>query len=98
METYVKKAIKASIKGGYEILGLYDSEHPCIEDTAMIFLDPLFWQCFIGKDKITEVSHGNWDEMNTMTYENVPTWRHHWHNFIDHLADGGTAESFFDTI
>ena len=25
-------------------------------------------------------------------------WKEKWHRFIDHLADGGTAETFFETL
>lgn len=25
-------------------------------------------------------------------------WKHEWYQFIDHLAEGGTIESFFDTM
>lgn len=28
----------------------------------------------------------------------VISWLHYWHKFIDHLADGGTIESFFETL
>lgn len=25
-------------------------------------------------------------------------WRHEWHRFIDHLADGGTPETYFEKL
>ena len=28
----------------------------------------------------------------------IEEWKRNWHRFIDHLADGKTAESFFDTL
>lgn len=27
--------------------------------------------------------------------KSIPTWQFHWHSFIDHLASGHDAESFF---
>src|SRR6266403_2707838 len=31
-------------------------------------------------------------------WEDVNAWRFHWHRFIDHLADGKDAESFFAAL
>jgi hypothetical protein len=31
-------------------------------------------------------------------WEDINAWRFHWHRFIDHLADGKDAESFFASL
>jgi hypothetical protein len=37
-----------------------------------------------------------WKALTTARkWEDVNSWRFHWHRFIDHLADGKDAESFF---
>lgn len=36
-----------------------------------------------------------------MEWEGIETrepWLHHWHRLIDHLADGGTIDSFFEKL
>ena len=52
-------------------------------------LDPAFWQS-LGKAL-------GWDEgaLTSPTYKGGWMWRHQWHRFIDHLADGGTPDSYF---
>jgi hypothetical protein len=44
--------------------------------------DPDFWKALSTARK--------WEDPNA--------WRFHWHRFIDHLADGKDAESFFATL
>ena len=46
------------------------------------FYDRDFWQALATARK--------WDDPNA--------WRFHWHRFIDHLAEGKDAESFFATL
>lgn len=63
-----------------------------------IFLDPLFWQA-LQKAK-------NWHKHSCrlhLTQDNcgivqTPTWKNYLHRFIDHLADGGTADDFFKSL
>jgi hypothetical protein len=31
-------------------------------------------------------------------WEDVNAWRFHWHRFVDHLADGKDADSFFAAL
>lgn len=61
----------------------------------IIFLDPLFWQALFKGNPDVEVSHGNWDDMKTMTTESIPQWKSQFHRFIDHLIEGKDAEEFF---
>jgi hypothetical protein len=44
--------------------------------------DPEFWKALATARK--------WEDVNA--------WRFHWHRFIDHLADGKDAESFFAAL
>jgi len=51
----------------------------------IVFLDPLFWQC-LGKAM-------GWGKLISGIW--IGDWRKHWHDFIDHLAEGKSAEQFF---
>lgn len=68
---------------------------------ADTFLDPLFWMSLgkaLGwrdKDYVDAETHAG--GIVTRTY-NVWTWRSEWHRFIDHLAEGKDAESFFKSL
>ena len=46
------------------------------------FQDPDFWKALATARR--------WEDVNA--------WRFHWHRFIDHLADGKDAESFFASL
>jgi hypothetical protein len=46
------------------------------------FHDPDFWKALAMARK--------WEDVNA--------WRFHWHRFVDHLADGKDAESFFAAL
>lgn len=67
---------------------------------SSLFLDPLFWQS-LGKSlgwKIHKTfyhfsSKGLRSEINPK-----PEWKRRWHRFIDHLAEGKDAESFFESL
>ncbi len=53
-----------------------------------IFLDPNFWQA-LGKAKQWGYTKGY------LAGGGKDEWQEHWHDFIDHLADGKPAEAFF---
>jgi hypothetical protein len=56
-----------------------------------IFLDPLFWQA-LGKARGWQAPESrNRDVLNG-------EWVDQWHRFIDHLAEGNDAESFFSRL
>ncbi len=60
-----------------------------------IFLDPSFWQA-LGKARgwgKKTLSNGMVADVGRDGYINV--WQSYWHDFIDHLAEGKDAESFF---
>ena len=54
-----------------------------------IFLDPLFWQS-LGKAMGWRQDEDQWGDR--------AEWVSQWHRFIDHLADGKDAESFFEGL
>lgn len=102
----MKEAISKAIEGGWKpkrtpehwlkkiefLIDYFDG----IENlTKEAFLDPLFWQC-LGKGlgwKDDEYIPGYGEpEMVTIM------WLHQWHSFIDHLASGQDAESFFNQL
>lgn len=70
---------------GYGVkLSLYDILH-----------QPLFWQSLgktMGWDESESISMDIGGHLDITEYEK---WKDEWHSFIDHLAVGGTAESFF---
>jgi len=88
--------------GFYELLDRYSSD---------VFLDPLFWQslgkameredrrwgfetCHKGCQWYTD-GEGCSDDLPPRE-KRSPMWKYQWHRFIDHLAEGKDAESFFE--
>jgi hypothetical protein len=63
---------------------------------ATYFLDPSFWQS-LGKALRWEKRQWYYNTFSKGE-ENNDGWRVNWHRFIDHLAEGGRAETFFETL
>lgn len=102
----IQQAIEKAVEGGYHRGQIGTSpivEINCdfaITETkgernhyglAWVWLDPLFWQS-LGKAM-------GWT--GKAFYEDgmtLKTWKREWHRFIDKLADGGTAEQFFEEL
>ncbi len=85
----MQNAIKKALEGGYS----YYPKNSDEQDTrCRLCLDPLFWQC-LGKEE-------KWDEKMQTTERPVYSgaWKDKWHEFIDHLAEGKDAESFFTQL
>ncbi|HVB33734.1 MAG TPA: hypothetical protein VNJ52_05090 [Patescibacteria group bacterium] len=80
----IEQAIKKAIEGGWKDKWDLDPENRHGSD---VFLDPSFWQS-LGKAL-------GWGENDT-AHRNE--WISRWHDFIDHLAEGKSAESFFETL
>lgn len=62
-------------------------------ENEIIVLDPLFWQA-LGRAR-------GWEhiiETHLRADIIVLEWRDYWHRFIDHLAEGKDAESFFAAL
>lgn len=84
----MKESIKKAIEGGYVTGFMYDKLAAIdpLHAWEILLLDPKWWQA-LGKS----LNWGDgWGEML-----NEEGWKHHWHRFIDHLAEGKDAESFF---
>lgn len=87
----MKEAISRAIEGGYEDASIsptgvvYPNEN-------RVLLDPLFWQC-LGKAL-------GWDAGNYSEDENSykGEWEKVWHRFINHLAEGKSADEFFNSF
>jgi len=101
--TYIEQAIKEAVeKGGYhegyhlahfgdfgDVLFAADKGARSIAVVvAEILLDPSFWQA-LGKAR-------GWDA--TVAIPVMQDWLGYWHKFINHLAEGKDAESFFASL
>ncbi len=95
----MEKAIKKAIEGGYatkccQEFNSGSNHHLVLHEKEYFWCNPLFWQA-LGKAE-------GWDddikklELTPIYY--VPRWRREWHRFIDHLAEGKDAESFFNEL
>lgn len=79
----MKEAISKAIEGGYPWKGRGRLKIGAGRE-YQILLDPLFWSS-LGKAL-------GWRETI------IPMWIQKWHDFIDHLAEGKNAESFFTAL
>jgi hypothetical protein len=86
-----EQAIHKAIVGGYEKHISLLGTHLYYVEKGPILLDPLFWQALgralgwmegVGKKYL---AYNQW-------------WLQPWHGFIDHLAHGGSPESFFENL
>jgi hypothetical protein len=98
----INEAIRNSIRGGYDC-PTRSEEGAFLE---VIFLDPSFWQS-LGKALgwiDAEYPNGSImcnSEKCDSRYCEYAGYRNpvdQWHRFIDHLAEGKTAESFFEAL
>jgi hypothetical protein len=62
-----------------------------------VFLDPAFWQALRRARGWTTDEDGKYWK-DTIAEWKANYWKTHWHNFIDHLAAGKDAESFFAAV
>jgi hypothetical protein len=102
----IQEAIKKANENGYNgypmpfcmECGGYES--PNKNRGGSIFLDSQFWQC-LGKGM-------GWDDKQKckkgyITYFEATEkqehyWKYQWHLLIDHLAEGKTIESYFESL
>lgn len=101
----MKEAIQKAIEGGYNV-GPIEVDMVCDNKYDHHFLSPLFWQA-LGKAMgwkeeanliITLESYNTGPEHLLHQSMEAGYWRFYWHRFIDHLAEGKDAESFFSTL
>jgi len=95
----IEQVLKEAIENGkYAPVGNQFCEGNCWREghrycKYTFFMDPAFWQC-LGKAR-------GWlpnsdEEITAATHKYG--YKHYWHSLIDHLASGGTAESFFASL
>lgn len=62
-----------------------------------LFVDPLFWQALCKENLFgnLKIFINTWRRDGPRT---LPAWHYQMHRFIDHLAEGKDADSFFDTL
>ena len=86
----IQEAIKKAIEGGYKSPNIIGTELGYFNG---IFLDPQFWQC-LGK----AMEWGYKDIVDPSDHFSQEEWIDKWHDLIDHLAEGGTAEDYFKQL
>lgn len=83
----MEKAYKLAREGGYE-------GRVYAPKLGAELLDPLFWQA-LGKAE-------GWEKVDSAITFSVffkgNTWKGYWHSFIDHLAEGGNVDEFFNKL
>ena len=89
----IQQAIEKAREGGWERPAPCEIEGIEVYHKGDTLLDPLFWQS-LGKAM-------GWKWCPFRHYPHTVEcveWIVQWHCFIDHLAEGKTAESFFETL
>lgn len=111
----MEKAIQKAIEGGYIPQNIYDNPDTsfCVYyngkaylgTTALVLLDPTFWQC-LGKamgwegKKQQVIDNGPYSRPRYELggWEQTGDWKKEWHSLIDHLADGGNVDEFMNNL
>lgn len=96
---YIEQAIELAKEEGWSDESMVlnaDDEMGAFYEYRLALLDPLFWQA-LGKalewDRLLEGR--KWGDKESVP---DPFWIRKWHRFIDHLATGKDAESFFQEL
>lgn len=89
----IQQAIEKAIEGGFNraVAGW------ATEETVLLM--PTFWRS-LGKAMgwQTEITPSKYDGGWTNVSYSLDDWKHYWHRFIDHLIEGKTPESFFESL
>ena len=102
--THIEQAITDAVAQGYdpqleqipEAAG-FSSIQIAVAMKSDVFLDPAFWQA-LGRARRWTIDEDFKHWQGTVAEWKARYWRTHWHNFIDHLAVGSDAESFFGQL
>lgn len=107
MKNAIEKAIEGGLKEGEKWQFVGANRYWAIwldgngtETTINInnyLLDPLFWSS-LGKAMGWGVATIDGQELRVGRDGYIHVWQCEWHRFIDHLASGGDAESFFNEL
>jgi len=102
--THIEQAIKEAVEQGYEPkLERFPEivDVPVMQIAAAmqadVFIDPDFWQA-LGRARgwTTDQDFKYWQK--SIAEWKAKYWKTFWHRFIDHLAEGKDAESFFQSL
>ena len=91
----IKEFIEKAIEGGYDIkralvVNKDDEYNPIsMQSSDKMFLDPKAWEA-VGKVE-------GWNKYDEKEYF-APEYRNKMHQMIDHLVEGGTIESYIETL
>lgn len=89
-EQAIQKAKNANWNDNRDVAGPYESNPIRIDEIA--FMSPLFWMA-LGKSLGWTGLYKDYDRITK-----AKNWLNIWHDFIDHLSNGGTAEDFFKSL
>ena len=102
--THIRQAIADAIAQGYEPsleiipeAAGFSTLEIAFAMKSDVFLDPAFWQALGRARKWTSDEDGKYWK-GTLAEWKSNYWKTHWHNFIDTLAAGEDAESFFAAV
>lgn len=105
----LQEAIQKAIEGGFKTPwvqnGVFEKDEiygDIIQVEAGGFLlDPLFWQSLgksLGWGDIDHCPVCDEHDHHWNKEIGCAGWLHHWHRFINHLSEGKTIESYFETL
>jgi len=88
----IEQAVRNAIFAGFDRYELGNFLRAGIEwdEISWLFFEPSFWQALFKEYKT-----GRPFNIHART---KPQWLNEMHNFIDHLAEGKDAESFFSSL
>ena len=96
----MKKALKIAFTAGYKIKGLetygVDWIMKYYSARSEILLDPKFWRV-LGR-AMGWKEHPEADSPTRPPFAISDEWYMVWHEFIDHLANGGDRDEFFKKL
>jgi len=93
----IEQIIKKAIEGGWDKteMQIEDDQSQTIDIWELSFLDPKVWEA-LGKS-FGWNKYESWMRcINCGGVLDENNWLYQWHKFIDHLANGKSAESFFE--
>ena len=107
-------AIKKAIEGGYDISWDRLVYEEITDRNNHYLLDPLFWQCLgkqqgwvvseLGEDICFMCGVAKYDRLPDCEYGSKhryykrDKWKTEWHNFISHIAVGGSIDDYFNKL
>lgn len=99
----IQQVIEKAIEGGYNTPFKSEFDMNSYPIQCQYLIDSLFWQA-LGKSMEWDEEFGGKakqddDGVYRLHNEDIKSeWLYRWHQLIDHLADGGTIESYFEQL